>query len=702
MQEGGNSPTPNPSAMSDPKSASNPQRQGTSKLRAAANEVGRLQKEKEDFDRRQRLAKVEEERKKRLAESKRQTGTTSRTGAGGASKGDGKPAAEVQRQQAAPSKPKLTELRAHEPRQQKPQVEDVVRPLTPEREESPDTSPFGTPEEQSYKEEFPTPEEASARKKPPPRPPPRAAPPKSSPSGDSWSEPTRQQSAHQGAGGAAGGPEQGAGHPSQQQAQGGQRPSAQRDGEGDRREAPEPPREGGAGNAGAGGGPPNQPPHSSSESSEDEGDQQNSDMESAEQQAARMRRELAQTAFEKARVAATLTLDHVRANVAMVDVTGNPGGARNMLPVFREQLTKMETLDVELEQQFGFLRNVQEAGRDLAETFKESKDEAKRTLTQARTELLQSMSRIDGAVKDVFTKPNTSLKPEALTFDNTPTELDHWKTQFEGYYNTSRFSNLGQTEQEAYLISCLNSDVAAVLQSWKETDRTKHNYVIEKRTVAGIEIPSMLDLLDRMWLDRYPLFRRRHEYFTMEFQGSLRDLPKFLAKLEKAFRVAKVSELTADKLNAYRALSAIKDEELRRLCWREEDLSWDRLRSLAYQRVKEVENKNHGKSVREKANATKEWKCYVCQKPGHMAKNCPQVKQFKSGQKKVHKGRQADGQEDAEEEAEADPTEEDRALKAGQRKPQRKQQQQGMKKKAHGRQAQHEEGSENAFASSDL
>ena len=93
MQEGGNCPTPNPSAMSDPKSASNPQRQGTSKLRAAANEVGRLQKEKEDFDRRQRLAKVEEDRKKRLAESKRQTGTTSRTGAGGASKGDGKPAA---------------------------------------------------------------------------------------------------------------------------------------------------------------------------------------------------------------------------------------------------------------------------------------------------------------------------------------------------------------------------------------------------------------------------------------------------------------------------------------------------------------------------------------------------------------------------------------------------------------------------------
>ena len=95
---GGKRPTPNPSAMSDPKSASNPQRQGTSNLRAAANEVERLQKEKEDLDRRQRLVKLEEERKKRFAESKRQSGMTSRTktGTGGASKGDGQPAAEVQ------------------------------------------------------------------------------------------------------------------------------------------------------------------------------------------------------------------------------------------------------------------------------------------------------------------------------------------------------------------------------------------------------------------------------------------------------------------------------------------------------------------------------------------------------------------------------------------------------------------------------
>lgn len=658
-----------------------------SKERAEVREQHRLRKQREEEEAKGRVAAAKEEKLKKKAE--KAEAESKPTGAKPKKKVDESTTKTRQEAGPLPVRPRPAEEEPRDPlsRREEPPVEARAAPRTPEqRVSSGETSPFVTPEGKSYKEEFPTPAEVKAQLLRTPQPPRRTE----SLSTEAAPEETRSEPSQQPGGSRGREQARGAAEATESRFQQEEPADAPERAGSDGQEDTDQPDRGQAGDAGAGGGPPDEG-SSESESSDEEGDRGDDNM------AARII-EAAATAVTNAAAAANVARDNAREDAGAIDVTTNPAGAKNLLSVLQTDLKEMATQKTQLDQAWGTYKAALGAEAP-ADAWTNTYNNAAAGLRDARALLIQLISQIDGQRKDVPTKPNTSLKPEPLTFDNTPIELNHWRLQFEGYYNTSRFADLGQTEQEAYLISCLSSDVATVLRSLKETDANSANYIIAERTLPnGAKIPSMLDLLDRMWLDRYPLFKRRHEYFTMEFQGSLRNLPEFLGKIEDTFRIAKVSELTADKLNAYRALSAVKDEELRRLCWREADLTWDKLRALAFQRVKEVENKNYGKSARERANAAQaQFKCYACQKPGHMAKNCPQ-KQQRGGPKRVQMGRQADDEVHAD--AEEDPAEEDQAQKAGVKKVQR-QTKKVNKPKAQGKLAHTEEGSSATHFTSD-
>ena len=240
-------------------------------------------------------------------------------------------------------------------------------------------------------------------------------------------------------------------------------------------------------------------------------------------------------------------------------------------------------------------------------------------------------------------KANTALQPEKLELDHSPSELDHWVSRFMAFYRTSNLDTLRLSDQREYLASSLSTPVYQRLLAMID-DQTPIF------TEGGDEDPSCIKALRKIWTERYPLFQRRHQYFTVDYSGKIQDLPGFLSRLEELGRVAEISKMNESSLNAYRALASVHDRELRRLCWREENLDMDRFRMLALERVREQEN---FEATRKQAEALKvrytpqdkaerKKTCWTCGEAGHYAPDCPSKKKpgsQRSSARKAQKSR---------------------------------------------------------------
>ena len=62
-------------------------------------------------------------------------------------------------------------------------------------------------------------------------------------------------------------------------------------------------------------------------------------------------------------------------------------------------------------------------------------------------------------------KPIQALKPSfTLSFDNSPTELATWGTQFQSYFDASKLQNLPVAQQQAFLRQGLHPDIWSSIQ----------------------------------------------------------------------------------------------------------------------------------------------------------------------------------------------------------------------------------------------
>ena len=142
------------------------------------------------------------------------------------------------------------------------------------------------------------------------------------------------------------------------------------------------------------------------------------------------------------------------------------------------------------------------------------------------------------------------MKPDKLTLENSPIEYKHWMKRFRAFYRTSQLEKHNVADQREYLNECLDASLAGIMEvKAPDTLLVLSNDPAER---------TCLSILDQIWQDRYPLNVRRHEYFGLKFMGGLQDVQAFVSQLEELASVADIRTMTESNINAYRALSVVR------------------------------------------------------------------------------------------------------------------------------------------------
>jgi len=112
-------------------------------------------------------------------------------------------------------------------------------------------------------------------------------------------------------------------------------------------------------------------------------------------------------------------------------------------------------------------------------------------------------------------KPDTALKPSVLTRDNTPVEFSAWTRAYKAYFKTSHF-DLAQIEtQQAYFLNCLDPYLQNSMRAKANIDMPIYEADEDGETdyTDDENSQSCMGILHAIFLQRYPLFNRRLDYF---------------------------------------------------------------------------------------------------------------------------------------------------------------------------------------------
>ena len=148
-------------------------------------------------------------------------------------------------------------------------------------------------------------------------------------------------------------------------------------------------------------------------------------------------------------------------------------------------------------------------------------------------------------------KVATALMPEKLVRDATPGNLTHWVAQFKAFYTASRLHQSTVPEQQAYLLKCLDEDLANIV-GLRSTDATP---------IFG-KINSCISMLEDKFEETYPLFVRRLQYFKYK-QRSGQHFDDVYSALRILENEANILALTPDDIRVFRLMGAVTDPFLK-------------------------------------------------------------------------------------------------------------------------------------------
>jgi len=154
-------------------------------------------------------------------------------------------------------------------------------------------------------------------------------------------------------------------------------------------------------------------------------------------------------------------------------------------------------------------------------------------------------------------KPIQALKPSfILSFDNSPTELATWGTQFQSYFDASRLQNLPVPQQQAFLRQGLHPDV------WSSIQHKINNQTPVFPNPLDLEEESCQGFIEEAFQIQYPLIMRRYELFTYKRQGN-QTFTNFYAKLKEQAGAAQLDQMDMNDYLIFLVIAGVNDIKIK-------------------------------------------------------------------------------------------------------------------------------------------
>ena len=154
-------------------------------------------------------------------------------------------------------------------------------------------------------------------------------------------------------------------------------------------------------------------------------------------------------------------------------------------------------------------------------------------------------------------KPIQALKPSfILSFDNSPTELATWGTQFHSYFEASKLQNLPVTQQQAFLRQGLHPDV------WSSIQHKINNQTPVFHNPFALEEESCQGFIEEAFQIQYPLIMRRYELFTYKRQGN-QTFTNFYAKLKEQAGAAQLDQMDMNDYLIFLVIAGVNDIKIK-------------------------------------------------------------------------------------------------------------------------------------------
>ena len=106
-------------------------------------------------------------------------------------------------------------------------------------------------------------------------------------------------------------------------------------------------------------------------------------------------------------------------------------------------------------------------------------------------------------------KPIDSLKPFELSLTNNPVELRQWVRKFKYFYSQSNLGLATIVDQQAYVRQCIDADL----------DTSISVCLSDNTDIWSDDV--MIALIEEVYLQKYPMFSRRLDYFWLTRQTGM-------------------------------------------------------------------------------------------------------------------------------------------------------------------------------------
>ena len=226
-------------------------------------------------------------------------------------------------------------------------------------------------------------------------------------------------------------------------------------------------------------------------------------------------------------------------------------------------------------------------------------------------------------------KVQEALRPFKLKTNHTPVDLRSWLGKFQAYFTSSGLHAYSAQEQHAFLFNCMTPDLEVRI---KENDNFTQDMPLysDDDSVSGV-----MTLLETEFLQAYPLFNRRLDFFRLK-QAQGQTFSDFMLKLKQKGEEADLHKLNTEELYIFRYITGASDITLRERFLKLADPTLDDLKravrayEVGLKAARGMDRENNrgmlvkGKKGQQRNKLPKELlnTCLRCGKRGHKSKEC--------------------------------------------------------------------------------